>query len=255
MIIAPSKGFAFVHLEKCGGTSVEAALEPFLSWNDIVLGSTAFGEAIQPAFHERHGLRKHSTVSDIVMVIGVEAWMQLRSFAVVRNPREIAVSLYFFSHRLVLAALGQDPKVTLNDWVVNDSFPQAWPFSAGYVQDYCAALVDGSDFDGFVRRSVAAPRGYFQPQWDRLTLTGDADSECGVSRVIELSRLADNWAELVDWIGINTGEKSISLERLNHSDWSRSLGECFENPETDDLVRAQFHRDYEILGPRIGANW
>ena len=44
MIICHSRKYVFIHIHKTGGTSVESALEPTLHWNDLLLGSTPFGE-------------------------------------------------------------------------------------------------------------------------------------------------------------------------------------------------------------------
>ena len=44
MIISYSKNFIYLHLEKCGGTSIENAIVPFLNKNDIQVGSLNFEE-------------------------------------------------------------------------------------------------------------------------------------------------------------------------------------------------------------------
>ena len=59
MIISNSHKFIFVHVMKTAGTSVSAALDPWLRWNDIAIGGTRFGEQIQPA-------RAEPRVSDIL---------------------------------------------------------------------------------------------------------------------------------------------------------------------------------------------
>ena len=44
MIISNSHKFIFVHILKTAGTSICAALDPTLRWNDVILGGTGFGE-------------------------------------------------------------------------------------------------------------------------------------------------------------------------------------------------------------------
>ena len=55
MILGKHKHFIFIHLEKCGGTSVENALAPYLLWDDIIMGSTHFGEQLQAFYFNYHG--------------------------------------------------------------------------------------------------------------------------------------------------------------------------------------------------------
>ena len=82
MIISPSKNFIFIHLEKCGGTSIESTLEPHLYWSDMILGSTDFGEGMQQLYYERYSrkevnkykLWKHSTAKDINAFVGNDEW-------------------------------------------------------------------------------------------------------------------------------------------------------------------------------------
>jgi hypothetical protein len=50
MIISKSKNFVYINLEKCGVTSIESALEPYLLPTDILLGSTAKGEKLEYSF-------------------------------------------------------------------------------------------------------------------------------------------------------------------------------------------------------------
>src|ERR671918_1169665 len=62
-IVCRSRKFIFVHLHKCGGTSVEQAFAPHARWNDLVIGSTFWGELLQPLYKRRYGLTKHSRAS------------------------------------------------------------------------------------------------------------------------------------------------------------------------------------------------
>ena len=94
MIISHSKKFIFVHIQKNAGTSITRYLDEYLTYRDIVLGCTEFGENIQPFFRKKYNLNKHSYSKQIKAVTGDEVWNNYFSFSFVRNPWSRMVSLY-----------------------------------------------------------------------------------------------------------------------------------------------------------------
>ena len=96
MIINHSHKFIFVHVPKAAGTTVTSTLSTLTRYCDQEIGGTSLGEAVQPYFNRRFGLRKHATASEIIKVIGAEKWNDYFSFSFVRNPFERLVSAYFF---------------------------------------------------------------------------------------------------------------------------------------------------------------
>jgi len=129
MIISNSRRFTFVHISKSGGTSVEAGLEPFLAWNDLYLGNPACGERMIDAYQGRFGLHKHSSVSDIEKVCGIQYVTEYYLFSVVRNPLHRICSLYNFVG-FTLQEWCTAQKLTLRKLRrrMNPSLVQAFPF-------------------------------------------------------------------------------------------------------------------------------
>lgn len=101
MFISNSKRFVFVHITKAAGSSVVAAIDKSCEWNDIALGSTPLGRALEPPYRERFGIHKHSMAREIRAVMGEAAWNDYFTFSFVRNPFSRAVSLYTFVERVV----------------------------------------------------------------------------------------------------------------------------------------------------------
>src|SRR5258708_2149793 len=101
MIISHSRRFIFVHIHKTGGTSVELALDKFLSWNDLVLGGSPLGEAMNDTYRERYGLDKHSSVAEIDQVCGPQLSSRYTVLATVRHPLNRLCSLYNFVGTIV----------------------------------------------------------------------------------------------------------------------------------------------------------
>lgn len=86
---APDERFVFVHINKTGGSSIEAAL------------GLAF---------------RHRSALELVAELGRAAWDDLFSFSIVRNPWDKVASHYSYRVQTNQTGMGDRP-IAFNDWV------------------------------------------------------------------------------------------------------------------------------------------
>ena len=87
--LATKVPFSFVHINKCGGSSVEIAL----------------------------GLpKRHSSAAVLRKELSAEEWARRFTFSIVRNPFDRIVSIYYYRVRINTGGLG-DRHINLNDWI------------------------------------------------------------------------------------------------------------------------------------------
>lgn len=127
MIISHAHKFIFIHIPKCGGTSITKALIPLLGKDDIILGFSnssifsliknipsylnkkyiekidlyqGFRQYTRTAINqkENHGtlISKHSRAMEVKKYIGSGSWEDYFTFSFVRNPWDRIVSLYYW---------------------------------------------------------------------------------------------------------------------------------------------------------------
>ena len=97
-IISTNHNFVFIHIPKCGGTSIEVVFERYVRWGDFVIGSSQKGEILhQQVFNKLYGLHKHSTAVEIRNILTPRVFDAMEVVAVVRNPIKIVESYYKFS--------------------------------------------------------------------------------------------------------------------------------------------------------------
>ena len=247
MIISRSRKFVFVHIEKCGGTSVENALSPYLSWDDMIFGSTLFGEKIQAFYFNTYGidnvkenmLWKHSSIKNIYNNVGHDI-DDYKKIAVVRNPIDLVKSLYTFSELVIQLHVG---RIRPENWItLSDQFPYTEP----YVQAFALSQFKGFGFDGFVHELFKEDHSVISPQINRLSL-GPLDVKADM--VIDLYDLNRRWPEMLDFIGI---KDDVSLGKMNRS--RSSLNEEL-SPKTEKTIRNHFAADYEYLQSIAQTRW
>lgn len=96
MFISNSKNFIFFHIPKSGGTSVTRMLSSEASWNDLALGGTSAGEAIQIHWKRGFGIGKHTSPIELQNLADPDNFSKYQKFIVVRNPAARLTSSFKF---------------------------------------------------------------------------------------------------------------------------------------------------------------
>ena len=252
MIISPSRNFIFIHLENSGGTSIESALEPHLHWSDMILGSTTFGERMQQLYYERYGynevneymLWKHSTSKNIHAFLGHEEWNVFNKISTVRNPEDLIVSLYKFSRMTIKYHIGRIHKSTWKDYMLSENFPQAYPYTEGYIHAYVESHMDDKGINGFVNLLLDRDYPFIKPQFERLEI----NSKTSLGRVFDLSDIDNGWQEILEMLDLPW---YTQLERLNSSEHV----DVELSSRSKKMIKKHFAIDYDMLPQYTGINW
>ena len=236
-ILSPSRRLAFVHIQKCGGSSVEIAFARRQRWDDLVLGSTKLGEAIAPHYKQALGLYKHNTALELREIVGAELWSDWTSVALVRRPDKIYQSYYKWTHATIERHLAAN-KTTRQELLDELDRPRQTPswraLSWGHFQESLRAR----DFSDYARRLMA------RKAYARLSrYVCDKQGERIVDRVYkleELERFEQEFGQLI-------GEPDF---RMPHENKGKSLPASALRWEPDTLAEftALHAEEYERFG-------
>ena len=238
MIISKSRRFVFVHIHKTGGTSMAHALDPFLAWDDIVLGATPRGHAINLAYKQRFGLNKHSSVAEIEAVCGRDLIEDYYVFALVRRPIDRACSYYNFIGAVLDrwsaregVPFSEIPAYLAANPGAEASFPElGWPDSRAFLAT--------SGFSEFLHRDLQPENHAMRTQVSRLR---DRKGEVA-GEPLKLED-AESWLpELGRRIGAD-----LTFGRLNESG-SRRVDPQALSREDVRRVHELYAEDYERFG-------
>lgn len=105
MIISDQHKFIFVHVPKTAGDSVTQALAPYATPLKRTLWKSIRRRLPVKDRVETIYLRKHDPASRAIARLGRAKWDSYKSFAVVRNPFDHAVSHYEFMKQFRIAAV------------------------------------------------------------------------------------------------------------------------------------------------------
>jgi hypothetical protein len=243
MFISNSKKFIYIHLYKCAGTTVEVALSQSLAWNDILIGSTKEGEALQPIYQKLFGLHKHSTAQEVKDVIGNSCWDGFFKFSTVRNPYSLAVSQYTFSLQQLLGGIERlKLRPSIEGTFQNFNRYTTWPFTYPGVQALLANGGVNAKFSDFIRSRKLTDWKGFRPQLDQL---GNENGELIVDQALKIEELDVLWPRLCE--RLNLGDIRIGRENPS-KDSALDFRYFYNRVEDQEFVYEMFKKDFDCFG-------
>lgn len=101
-MIALNQAFAFVHINKTGGTSITEAL-------------SGYEDALHPDYD-------HANAKRLRRLLGADLWDEMYSFAFVRNPFDRMVSSYFYRRQILEDTKESIPtkEKSFRDWMLQN---------------------------------------------------------------------------------------------------------------------------------------
>jgi hypothetical protein len=220
MIINQTYGFIFIHIPKSAGTTVTNVLSKLSRWCDLEIGGTPLGEAIQPYYAKRYGLRKHSRALEIKKVVGEEFWQRCFKFAFVRNPYTRVYSAFNF----------------LKKW---ENIPE----------DHAKIINKFENFEEFILSGILqeykGPDNMFLPQVHWVTAYPQ-EIKLIIDFVGKVENLKEDLKLILAKLGLLDEAKELNeLPHLNKSvefDWK-----VYDNPSVVDIVYSHYKVDFEMF--------
>ena len=222
-LISNSQRFVFVHLHKCGGTSVERALCSQMKWNDLILGSSRYGEKLQQIYKPEYGLDKHSAASEIKTVMGEELWDGYFTFATVRHPFDRVVSFYSYINTFYLNFYrGSAIKLLYHLDQINLVSPAMTKIPKLYDAFRWPGIISGLEsksLSEFIHIEQCWESYGMIPQFQRLA--DRAGERLIVDYVSRLEDLNDNWAYIGEKTGIVQPLPHTNKSKRKYQDWRK----------------------------------
>jgi hypothetical protein len=217
MIISYSKNFIFIHLDKCGGTSIEQTIKPYLSKEDIQIGGL-YPEVDQNElnYFKKYNFGKHATASNIKKHFKKE-WISMYKFTTVRDPQEMLKSLYYYIE---------------NNFKEKENDP--------FFKIYHNSLNNEYPLDSFIEYVIKNPF--------RTVSTFSSRLDDSVE-VFDIDNIYKNWDYILKKLKL---EPNLQLTKLNKSIKPNNIN---LQKSTIDLIRDAFKVDYDTIPKITGHNW
>ena len=250
MLVMNSRKMIFVHLQKCGGTSVEVSFYEHCRWNDLLIGSSSLGELMQWEYFAKFALHKHSAAKEIERVIGSDNWVGYYSWATVRNPFSRVASLYGYVSCIVATGAPEvgypldGSPAEQSAWARRDKYPHNEPWSFPAVKAFLLSRDDPQPFSAFLRNENLYEDAAFSPQW--WGIQNENGNDFAVSCFVKLEELPAQWPGICRELHL----PGIPLIYANATDrkFLTKPSKLFEHPDDVELMRTRFSADFLNLG-------
>jgi hypothetical protein len=251
MIICNSRRFIFVHVMKCAGTAIDAALAPHMRWNDLRFGQGPAAEAMARLYAARFGLHKHVAAHVVRDVVGPEVWEAYLTMATVRRPYERVASAWGFTAATLEPYLEEAgfpadaEEATRLAWLASESCPRAWQWHWSLGRAYLRLRGRPDAFSRWLRDPEVQEADTLLRDQHRM-LADPADGRVLVKQVIRVEELDRRWPDFAAAIGL----PGLALPRENATDprWRPSAEALFRDPADVALVNRLHAADFAAFG-------
>lgn len=230
-IISNKYKFIFIHLHKCGGTSIERKFNRVMGWNDLVIGSTRLGEKIQDEYDKKFGLNKHNSAEQIKEIVSDSVWNEFYSFSIVRHPISLFESFYKWGRTVVIQRSKNDQKI-ISKWQKDVKKNQAKEhfLNWGAVNAYLSTN-NINEFTDFCINENKLPGTFFK----RLS---DNKGTILVNEVFKLENITEAWKKL----------ESLSNKKFKNAVFNKSYETEFSwNKKTLENIRIHHEIDLKTF--------
>jgi hypothetical protein len=227
MIISHKYKFIFIKPTKVAGTSIEIALAPLCSPEDIITPITTYDPRIDSTAYEHparnykeKGYYNHITPAKIKKLAGDEIWERYFKFSVVRDPWDQMISRYYsFLHK----------KEEKGETFLQRTRKRYWKAFSLHDQDSLDFALFLSSFNKYLTNE----RFYFDPK-----------GQPWCDGYIRYESLARDFNEVCRKLGIPETELPVTKNRLrNHS---QPVGTYFKNHNIN-RIRKLYRRTFEFF--------